>query len=706
MVRKYTLLFILILAVPFIFVNADDTAELKLDKDTYIGLSNRMKITLTAPLLNKSPRLPEVAIATITTTDNPIGINVFLTETNINTSVFTAEIRFNFAASNASERTIKIRNGIRISVKYGDMTAEAAWQADDATIQFNGENYSGLGAVPEIILKDYDMNAKPNEIEEICVAVISSSDAKGILVKLREEKADSGIFKGTFTLTTGVSNPEEGKLHVGYNDKLSVSYTDKTSSSGFAIAYTGIAAWSPQTAAVTLNNSEYTGLNSRCSITVRDNDLNLRRDAMDTTYVKVISDHDSAGIYIKLYESGVNTGVFTADLQFSKNTSGADRNTIKVGPASNIKVLYSDDWNAENVRYKAISAEAVFRFAEGALTISGSDGQELNNSIVINVKDPDADLSIQQNTIPVKVTSSKNSQSLTLWLEETGASSGSFKGTLYFSAVEVQDKAMKDVTLIVSPGDVIEITYNDMTVPEGKSPLISESFTWMYQEAEVSFNKESYSGYNSSADIIIKDSEANKDPKAADKIKVKLSGTSMQEFTVTISETSTDSGQFRGTIYFGKQGNLSKGIVKVVPGDIIRLVYEDQGEYGSNAIEAAAVWQPSDGSLELNRQEYSGNAAEVKITLKDMDIGNDSATKTAVVFISITGRPGQMRLSLVQSGDSGTFTGNLIINGAKSKYLNLKLQDGDQLEVKYMDEDNTENVAVEREASAVWRAER
>ncbi|KUO75953.1 MAG: hypothetical protein APF77_24315 [Clostridia bacterium BRH_c25] len=705
MVGKYVAGCFFVVIMLFASVCAEDNMELKLDKEVYKGLSEQMKITLTAPSLNKDIRTADMVVAKVTAENYSFGVNVFLIETGKNTGIFTGSVRFSSNTGNAAEKAIIVKDVAKLHVRYEGLTAEALWMPYNATIKFNADKYRGLGDSPKITLIDHDLNVQRNVVEEVQVLVKSTSDSKGIALKLVESAANSGEFTGYIKLTTGPSDSVKGSLRIKYDDEITVMYRDNINLNSSGKLCTAVAVWKPQTAVLKLSKDSFSGLNSKCKITVTDKDMNKRTDSIDTVDVKVTSDIDPGGVYVKLYETKADSGIFSADISFSTYSSNAARNTLKIAPKSDFKVLYNDEWNEMNKKNVPVEATAKFQLVEGVISTSAEEGSDLNGSITITVKDPDGDISNQKNTLPVNITSGSSSKGLTLWLVETGASSGSFRGTLYFSTRQVEDKDKRDVTLIVSQGDEIKITYNDTTVPEGKSLKISRTYTWSHQKAEIKLDKDSYSGYNSCANITIIDAEANRNPKSIDSVKVKISGDSMPEFTVTINETKADSGQFKGQVYFGRQESRTTNKLKVAAGDTFYVVYEDQGDYSFGAVETAAEWYPQNAELKLDRDSYYGNDAKVGITVKDWDMAaNINEKDNITVFVGIAGNPPMLKLSLTETGkNTGIFTGTLAVNGTSSRYSNLRLKDGEVLEVKYTDEDNTEGISVERKASAVWR---
>lgn len=80
---------------------------------------------------------------------------------------------------------------------------------------------------PTISVIDPEANLEPNTINIVKAKVTSSSDLRGIPVNLKETGPDTGIFKGTFSFTSGSSfssEPSTPMLHANSGDKIRVTY--------------------------------------------------------------------------------------------------------------------------------------------------------------------------------------------------------------------------------------------------------------------------------------------------------------------------------------------------------------------------------------------------------------------------------------------------------------------------------------------------
>ncbi|MHB1393086.1 MAG: hypothetical protein ACYCYE_08425 [Clostridia bacterium] len=688
----------------FIFslhIYADSDKDLKLNKSTYMGLSDSMQITLTSPENNRDRKASEFVLATVTTLDNEKGITITLPETGKDTGVFTSNVGFSANESSKDRKLIKVRRNSNIFVTCEGNTAEATWVPYNSTIKLDKNAYAGLGVIPRITLTDFDLNLSPNLQEEVEVTVMSGTDSKGIAVKLKENKYDSGVFTGTFRLTSSASNVSDQSLHIEYGDTISALYTDKTHTNGEETVSTGKSAWKPEKARLLINKNKFSGLNSKCKITVYDNDMNLKPEVNDTVTVRTFSDTDTEEFDVQLYETDIDSGIFAAEMKFSTYASNSKWNILKVGQKSTVGFHYIDSLDDANIKNTTIKANIAFELVEAKLTTSSDKLEGLKEYLTITVTDPDADNNTQKNYVSADIKTSSG-ESLTLLLEETGSSTGIFKGKLYFSDKKINDKEKKEYSIVVKQGDSLTIQYSDATVPKGNNVLLEKTVLWTYDIASIAFNKSSYSGYETNAEITVKDDEANTNPRIIDSIRIRVGSTSTPEFDITIKETANDSGVFKGTITLAAEADRVKHCIKVFRGDTIQAYYDEEGKFSSGVVKATAVWQAFNAEIKLDRALYYGSNAKAVITVKDWDASiKPTAKESVTINASAEGNKDYIKVKLIETGENtGTFTGYIIINSSQS-YNNVILKDGKRLEIKYLDEGSTGNI-VERKAYATW----
>jgi hypothetical protein len=81
-----------------------------------------------------------------------------------------------------------------------------------------------IGVTHNVQVIDPYGNIDAGEIDSLNVTISSTSDQAGIAVQLVETNTDSGIFSGSFSLTTGSSSSSESKLKAAPSDEILASY--------------------------------------------------------------------------------------------------------------------------------------------------------------------------------------------------------------------------------------------------------------------------------------------------------------------------------------------------------------------------------------------------------------------------------------------------------------------------------------------------
>lgn len=679
--------------------------ELSLNKSEYTGLGDSMKIHLSAPDYNKQLRGCDTVLVHVSTTYNSKGIDVVLSETGISTGEFTTTLRFSATKTDATSNVIKVSGKTDISVMFAGQTVSAVWMPCDGRISFGSSTYEGMGATPTVTVYDNDLNLSPNVKDEVMVSVNSTSDNTGIKVKLVETTFNSGNFTGTFTLTDKASDAAIQKLHVQYGDELSAYYLDKETTLNVSKQLECSATWKPESASLTISSSEFVGLDSVGTITVRDNDINTAHDSMDSLFVQLRSDCDPKGISVRLYETGNDTGTFSGKFGFSSYASNQSNNLIKVLPRSEISAEYVEPVDNNNQKYRSIKQTASFRFEEASLQLSSDSLKGYGNALTITIDDSDADLGGNKDSVQVKVTSNSYPDGIILWLNETGEKTGVFTGYLYFSDQKPKDTDKKDKTLVLTQEDLITVMYKDNTLPDGGSKEITKSASWSYDDGAISFDKSSYAGYNTPAVITVNDADANKSSGRTEYVNVRLSTPSVSNVIVRLKETSSNSGSFTATIYFGRKTDSSHNILKVVNGDTVSAAYDDQGKSNIGRVEANAVWAAFDAELSFDKQEYTGNDAAVKITLKDPDVDTDRNSKDrASITLKIDDGPTRSVVLTETGSNTGIFTSTIYINSSDRKKIpSIALNNAAKLSILYIDKDTPSGTSVERTAAASWK---
>ncbi|MBP1991932.1 beta strand repeat-containing protein [Paenibacillus eucommiae] len=321
-------------------------------------------VTLTDNDLNIDPGASETAIVKVTSAEDSAGFSLTLTETGPDTGEFTGTFTMQ-NDSNPSLNHIKALNGSSVTVSYTDLRDTAgATNAITKTIarkdHISGtvsvdKSFAVVGENVTITVNDTDyVNTVPGEVFEVKVASIS--DPAGILVALTET-ADTGVFKGTFKITAGVSVPTS-QISAVNGEAITVTYTDAITA--------GNETNQPVTATLSRKDRvtgavSYDRLSSASGeiieVTLNDTDLDVNSNAVETAQVTVTSVDDPTGFFLTMTETGNGTGIFKG--QFKPVTTGSNGSLspqeLEAAYNSNMIVTYTDEHRVDNTRGNIVS---------------------------------------------------------------------------------------------------------------------------------------------------------------------------------------------------------------------------------------------------------------------------------------------------------------------------------------------------------------
>lgn len=571
-------------------------------------------------------------------------------------------------------------------------------KANNTVLWLDRSSYTGFGAHPVVTLQSGDLNIDSKRKDAASVTVCSTTDESGITLKLEETAVNSGEFTAVFGVTNTKSDNIKKLLKVMCDDTITVTYSDVDPKTKNTTTYTRNATWRASTGEVKLLKKGYTGLNSIATVSINDKDLNLRDAYIDTAKVRIYSEADPKGIMLTAYETGSNTSTFAGSFRFNTNKSNVGDVIIKVNPTDNIYASYIDEMDENGTVNVNVVAASTFQFAEAEIKTSASKDEGTGCLLTITIDDPDENNPKIKDRLLAKASSGNGAQEMTIRLVETGTNTGSFKGKLLLN-----DEMTTAKSLRVKDSDIISIKYIDKTVPQGGTAEIVKDVKWTYIGTLLKTDKREYSGYNSPAKITMTDYRLNTDDEKAEKIFVRVTTSDSKGLKLELKENSFDSGEFTGTLYFGKTSKASKGILKVVNNETITVTYVNPKDEDDFA-ECYATWSFQDGRLNLDKQQYMGDNVQVKVSLNDPDLNEKPTTKEDIrVVARLKGGGSEINVVLEEtSRDSERFTGTFYINGTGSNKPSLKLNPGDSFEVVYADEKTKSGKNEDRIQSAVW----
>jgi hypothetical protein len=339
--------------------------DLSFDKEIYISIHDQAVISVSDLSGNQDPSAKDTIFIALTSTTDPVGIALPLTETDINTGVFTCDeadqkLKFSLIESNQDLRQIQVKDGDTIRASYvsaldgREITATTQWIGAEAIIELDKQVYIGTHDSAIITIYIEDENVNPNVIETIQVLVTSDPDPTGFPLILQEISENSGIFtfpKGQKNLTFSLKATSKSKTEIYVEDGrfFTITYVNKYDGR----TYINEAQWVRSAVKVEFDKKVYETTQDKAYVTLYDDDLNIKSDVTETIWQKIYSDTDPKGLEIPFIETGLNTGIFKPDpISFSAfGTSFINR------------VIHVTDGDVLTIKYEKYLQEPVYATA-------------------------------------------------------------------------------------------------------------------------------------------------------------------------------------------------------------------------------------------------------------------------------------------------------------------------------------------------------
>jgi hypothetical protein len=169
---------------------APATISIAFDSPQY-KQSDTATITVIDQSSNLLPSVIETVDVSITSTADPVGILLTLTETDVDTGIFEGVITFTNDISSGS--ILKAVSGDSLTATYGVQTGMAS--IFSRSVDFDFASYD-RGSIAHVTVTDQNSNFLPGVIETVDVSITSTADPVGIVLTLTETGADTGIFGG------------------------------------------------------------------------------------------------------------------------------------------------------------------------------------------------------------------------------------------------------------------------------------------------------------------------------------------------------------------------------------------------------------------------------------------------------------------------------------------------------------------------------
>jgi len=443
-----------------------------------------------------------------------------LSATEIGSSVFEVEFTVDEVQHcGANMRTIT--SGDVMQVQYVDSADDGGGSStsyDSSTFDLRTGSLSVdkdvyvLGSDVVITLTDPDLNLDGGSTESYALSLIewdSSADSSELLndtdnftampSKLQETGDNTGVFQSVVTLPSASLYPggdtSATKVVIDYGEAVTLTYVDvgisgedTTEDDTLDVeAYFSISNFG---ALIELDKAVYNWTDTvYIDITSPDHNVNsASEETIGTTSLpiqvstrvgKMCTSSSTNGATYQAAESGVDTGIFTAEVALegfdhtmssdtsSRNSQGELASSTCGSSNTDGIIRTSAQTDGISVSYEyndgsvvVASASIVWNIGEASWDTSVASA---GGSAVVTVVDADENLdSTLTDAFTGSVYSDSDSGGFTLTFNETDEDTGVFEGTVYFTS----DAATSGSNLRVSEGDTVTVEYTDETLPE------------------------------------------------------------------------------------------------------------------------------------------------------------------------------------------------------------------------------------------------
>lgn len=601
----------------------------------------------------------------------------------------------------------------------------------------------GYGDVVVVEVQDIDRTSATT----LTVSVGSTSAASQETVTLRRHTPDTGVpavmrdsFFGFLSFEDAPA-AGNGRVYAVDGDTITASYVPASGST-----YTAQAAFArTATGVLSLDGASFFGFGApgdACSapqgakITVNDADGNQLAGTAETLSVEVRSSRaPNTAITVLLLETGSDTGVFEGRVCFTSGTANDASDRIQVREGAVVTVKYQDaqaragtslDHFATLVWREATDGVPQFYPLNFNGTAIAAGGTVSGDTAFVRLFDHDRDTSSSQDTVTVVVQSLAGATlkgQLTLVLEETGANTGEFIGTVGLATAPTAGK------LVVASGDTLRITYIDQRTAGGAAtvtvmrdaiwrPLVDGSIRLV--RSDFLSDASDYYGIGAASELLgklyIRVEDADRAGQGPLKVAVSSTLDTTGRVEVTLTETGANTGIFTGAVPFVTGLATKTDAILVQEGSTVAVFYDDVAANGRTRLLAdTALWHMAEtGTLTFDQPSYTGISTKtdgdrVTIVVADADRNLASGSKDKVtvrVASPSLGVPStQVFVDLEEvEENSGIFRGTFgITTGVNNDGSDLLRLTGTTFQARYSDPANAAGSPVDVDtATTPW----
>ena len=402
--------------------------------------------------------------------------------------------------------------------------------------------------------------------------------------------------------------------------------------------------------------------------------------------------NDAAGAS-NAYLGGDTLAATTSNVAFQTNTGGLSVSPSgTVGLNSQIEVvLVDDDLNVSTATANTTFINQTTTFLnlnEAGLgnpqgTSSATNNTFKNSGIAKQIL-------VSRATSVTSASFADASNTVTVTLTETGANSGTFKGTYKLSSGSSTTGAESPPILKVSNGDTITVFYNDSPSATSENNLSAYTTVSMLGQGglgTLSLSKSEAFLSGDSVVITLSDKDKNT-PSSLDSATVSYKSSSdTSSSSMSLTETAANSGTFKGTLRTSttSSNTTTPPTVRAVVNGNVTITYADD----SPAQDVTALVSTKNFGAVLDITSASvaidGNAI---VSLSDPET-NTSISTANVASLNIKSTTDSTGIDVIVTetgADTGSFLGTIKVStGSSVSNTNIKAAVGDTLTVTFTD---------------------
>ncbi|WP_415280724.1 hypothetical protein [Candidatus Nitrososphaera sp. FF02] len=388
-----------------------------------------------------------------------IAGDITLRETGPNTGIFEEDIELEPDAGIDIDR---LRN-TRVTFEYDGETVSVTYRSFDGTITVSPSVVSPGGEF-EVTVTDQDLNKDPDERETVEVEFETDEDTDDGVIELEETGPNTGIFRESVEVGVDIVVSDVGEGD--FSSEITLTYVDAVTSAGDEDEDRETTVRIATATGQLIVEPEVVGPGTEITLILIDTDLNQNPNSVDDVdeadEVVEISSSDGDDGFIGFEETGPNTGIFEATIQFEPRDPGDDGELDGAGdewtytalPGDIIAFRYEDESNASGnsvviaLTFGIISQDPEMDAASPTVQIGGT--------IALTIEDADANRDADSlDSVDVEITSDTDPVGFTLSALETGENTGIFTVNVPTSA------SVTSGAITVRSGDDVFLEYED-----------------------------------------------------------------------------------------------------------------------------------------------------------------------------------------------------------------------------------------------------